>query len=134
MLKVDHDWFLPILQFAVPIMFLGYLAFSIRTGEIHIRGITVYRKDEEPEMFWFCAGLLGAIGFIWLAAAIYQLFSNPRHSLSFFGWSTERLRLWPVFSMYPAFRKSWSVTRICRVKSESGLAVRPGPAPLSFMA
>ena len=74
--RVDHDWFLPILQFAVPFIFLGYLAFCIRTGEIYVRRIAVYRKDTEPAMFWFYAGMLLAVGLILLVGGIYRVFSS----------------------------------------------------------
>lgn len=74
--KIDHDWFLPILLFAVPIIFLGYFAFCLWKGEINVRGAATYRRTENPSMFWFCAGTLLFAGVIWMALDINELFSN----------------------------------------------------------
>jgi len=73
---VDHDWFLPILSLAIPIVCLGLVAFSIWRGEIDVRGGAVYRRDDNPTMFWVCAGTFLVLGSVILFADIYNLISK----------------------------------------------------------
>jgi hypothetical protein len=67
---IDQPWFLPIVSWALPAIFLGVIGFTLWSGKLYGRG-TVYLRNAQPNTYWCGIAFLAlcAVATLWMAVS-----------------------------------------------------------------